>query len=181
MPRWQFVLDAVVAVAFALVLGGLIAAAGQWSSLSVVGLLALAMALRHRHVWSMIGLAVLAGLVQLFLTDVVLPADATYAVLFFTLGAHVQRPLRVTGLNCAVLATVVAGVYTGLQIRLWVVNSLSDRQESVGSGQGIMGMRERATVVGGTATSSRTNGRWVLEAYLPEPARSESDHREVGQ
>jgi len=387
MPRWQFVLDAVVAVAFALVLGGLIAAAGRWSWLSVVGLLALALALRHRHVWSMIGLAVLAGLVQLFLTDVVYPADAAYAVLFFTLGAHVQRPLRVTGLGCAVLATVVAGVYTGLQIggeesmgarllagsvfamgtalvtvggwaagyirwlnrramqadvdarldaaerrrlqdaveqeqersriaadmhdvvahswavvaaqadgarysirdspesaeralevigetarstiadlriilarlryrestgtppgaeqqrqvfarmrasgmrledtetgvrsrsplivmtayrllsealtnalkhgdldapvqvrqdwsegyRLWVVNSLSDREESVGAGQGIIGMRERATVARGTVTSRRTGGRWVLEAYLPEPAHPESDHREVGQ
>lgn len=116
MPRWQFVLDAVVAVFFALVLGGLIAAAGRLSLLPVVGLLALALALRHRHVWSMIGLAVLAGLVQLFLTDVVYPADAAYAILFFTLGAHVQRRLRVTGLGCAVLATVVAGVYTGLQI-----------------------------------------------------------------
>lgn len=116
MPRWQFAFDAVVAAVFALVLGGLSAAAGQWSWLPVVGLLALALAIRHRYVWSMIALAVFAGLVQLFGTDVVYPADAAYAVLFFTLGAHARRTLRLTGLGCAVLATVVAGVFTAVEI-----------------------------------------------------------------
>ncbi|WP_425577336.1 DUF7134 domain-containing protein [Nocardioides endophyticus] len=82
MPRWQFVLDAVMAAAFAVVLVGLMAARNQGSWLSVVCLLALALALRRRHVWLMIGLAVLAGLVQLLLTDVVYLADA----------AHVRTP-----------------------------------------------------------------------------------------
>lgn len=391
MPRWQFVLDAVVAAAFAVVLAGLMAAKHQWSWLSVVGLLALALALRRRHVWLMIGLAVLAGLVQLFLTGVVYPADAAYAVLFFSLGAHVRRVVRVTGWGCAVLATVVAGGYevlhsgggepietrllggsvfamgtavvtlggwtvgyiqwlnrramqadvdarldaaersrlqdavdqeqersriaadmhdvvahswavvaaqadgarysigespesaeralevigetarstiadlrvilarlryqelagttpgttpgaeqqrqlfarmraSGMQLddtetgvrsssplivmtahrllsealtnalkhgdldapvevrqdwsegyRLRVVNSLSDREGSVGAGHGIIGMRERATLAGGTVTSSHSDGRWVVAAYLPEPDHSESEHLEEGQ
>ena len=391
MPRWQFVLDAVVAAAFAVVLAGIMAARHQWTWLPLVGLLALALALRHRHVWLMIGLSVLAGLVQLFLTDVAYPADAAFAVLFFGLGSHARRVLRVTGLGCAVLATVVAGWYTvfqsgggeptetmwaqgavfalgtavvtlggwtvgyiqwlnrramqagvdarldaaerrrlqdaidqeqersriatdmhdvvahswavvaaqadgarysigkspesteralevigetarstiadirvilarlryqepsgttpkaipgaeqqrqlfarmrasGMQLddtetgassnsplivmtahrllsealtnalkhgdldapvevrqdwsegyRLRVVNSLSDREGSVGAGHGIIGMRERATLAGGVVTSSHSDGRWVVAAYLPEPDHSESEHLEEGQ
>lgn len=110
MPRWQFALDAVVGAAFCLVMVAFIAVRHQWTWLPVVGLLALALALRHRHVWLMIMLAALAGVVQIF-ADVVYPANAAYAVLLFTLGAHPQRSLRRLGMVGAGLAPLVAGAY----------------------------------------------------------------------
>jgi signal transduction histidine kinase len=58
----------------------------------------------------MTGLAALAGVVQIF-AGLAYPANAAYAVLFFTLGAHPQRLLRGTGLVGATVVAFVAGVY----------------------------------------------------------------------
>ena len=101
---------------FALVLGGLSAASEQWSWLAVVLLVSLALAVRHRYARLMMALALLAALGQVVTNDVVYPADAVYAVLFFALGAHLDRVIRLVGLACAVVATVVAGCFAAVQL-----------------------------------------------------------------
>lgn len=113
--RRQFVLDVVGAAFFGLVLVVLLAVAGQWAGVIAVVLLTVALALRHRLVALMVVLAVAAALVQVVTTQVVYPADAAYAVLFFSLGAHPGRGWRAVGLSCAVAAGVVAGTFQGWQ------------------------------------------------------------------
>lgn len=116
VSRRQFVVDVVGAAIFGLVLAVLLAGVGQWSGVAVVCLLALALALRHRLVGLMIVLAVAAAAVQVITTTVAYPADTAYAVLFFSLGSHTRRRSRALGLFCAVIATVVAGVFMGVQM-----------------------------------------------------------------
>ncbi|MFC7762424.1 hypothetical protein ACFQY4_33605 [Catellatospora bangladeshensis] len=46
---------------------------------------------------------------------------------------------------------------------------------ATGSGHGLIGMRERAALLGGTLTAAAVDGRWRLRAELPlrhDPAAS---------
>ncbi|MGC1207607.1 MAG: histidine kinase, partial [Ornithinimicrobium sp.] len=114
-PRWQIALDLTGAIVFAAFLGAFAVLTGLPSWLPVIGILAMALAVRHRSVTVMIALAVLAALIQVTRNDVALPADLAYAVLFFSLGMHPDRRLRFFGLGAAIFAAVIAGTFFGQQ------------------------------------------------------------------
>lgn len=59
--------------------------------------------------------------------------------------------------------------YRPEQLELTVVNQLpaASRVEAAGGGHGILGMRERATLIGGTLHAARGAGRFTVEARLP--------------
>ncbi len=62
--------------------------------------------------------------------------------------------------------------------RLVVSNAVSTEGPLVdGTGHGIVGMRERATVVGGTVTSRLDGDHWRLEAHLPPLDESDQEDR----
>ena len=63
----------------------------------------------------------------------------------------------------------VAVHYAGDQLELTVSNSVppSDDAESVGGGHGILGMRERALLLGGTLVAGHSAGCFTVQARLP--------------
>jgi signal transduction histidine kinase len=58
--------------------------------------------------------------------------------------------------------------YTPDGLDIAVSNSAPEKVD--GSGHGLIGMRERATAVGGTLRTEHAGGRFVVEAFLPAPA-----------
>jgi signal transduction histidine kinase len=58
--------------------------------------------------------------------------------------------------------------YTPAGLDIAVSNSAPDEPE--GSGHGLIGMRERATAVGGTLRAEHAGGHFLVEAFLPAPA-----------
>lgn len=62
--------------------------------------------------------------------------------------------------------------------RLTVTNNVpAGSQGDGGAGHGIMGMRERATAVGGNLVSRRVGDQWVLQAYLPGSTTHQEGHQ----
>lgn len=59
--------------------------------------------------------------------------------------------------------------YGGSRLELTVTNRVppANDAESVGGGHGILGMRERATLLGGTLLAGRSAGRFTVQAELP--------------
>jgi signal transduction histidine kinase len=53
------------------------------------------------------------------------------------------------------------------QLALTVSNGVSNASEATGGGHGILGMRERAELLGGTLEADETGGRFVVRATLP--------------
>ena len=80
-------------------------------------LLGVALAVRRLSWQAMSALAVGSAILQVVSGQVAYAADAAYAVLFFTLGAHRTSRVRRWGLGCAVVATVVAGGFMATQPR----------------------------------------------------------------
>ena len=58
--------------------------------------------------------------------------------------------------------------YTPKGLRILISNSASG-DGGDGSGHGLVGMRERASAVGGTLHTGRDDGRFVVQAFLPSP------------
>lgn len=54
--------------------------------------------------------------------------------------------------------------------RLRVVNTIGERGE--GTGHGVVGMMERASIAGGHLDAGAHGGDWVVEAAIPEPSRT---------
>lgn len=54
--------------------------------------------------------------------------------------------------------------------RLRVVNTIGERGE--GTGHGVIGMMERATIAGGHLNAGPDGPHWVVEAVIPEPTRT---------
>ena len=63
--------------------------------------------------------------------------------------------------------------YTPAGLEIEVAN-IAGPDPADGGGHGIVGMRERATAIGGTLRAGRTDGRFVVEAFLPAPERQQS-------
>ena len=65
---------------------------------------------------------------------------------------------------------------SGLSIRAEnpIAESRSEAAASTGSGQGLIGMGERATVNGGRLQTGIVNGRFVVDAWLPASVEEES-------
>jgi signal transduction histidine kinase len=116
-PRWQLVIDVVGAALFGAILIPFVSSASQPSGAIVVGLLVLALAVRRQLIYLMIALAVMAAFVQVVTVQILYPADLAYPVLFFVLGSHPRRDIRILGLVCALIAPVVAGLFAAVQIR----------------------------------------------------------------
>jgi signal transduction histidine kinase len=57
--------------------------------------------------------------------------------------------------------------YTPEGLRILISNSAADTVDGDRSGHGLVGMRERAIVVGGTLQTRRDDGRFVVQAFLP--------------
>ena len=59
--------------------------------------------------------------------------------------------------------------YTERELALMILNPLAAElpSETVASGHGVLGMRERAALLGGTLEAGRDDGRFVVEARLP--------------
>jgi signal transduction histidine kinase len=114
--RRQVAFDLTTGLAFAALLGALHGTLGAAAAAAAV-LVGLALAVRRVSWQAMSVLAVAGGVVQVASGQVAYLADPGYAALFFTLGAHRDRGVRRWGLACALVATVVAGVFLAAQPR----------------------------------------------------------------
>jgi signal transduction histidine kinase len=67
--------------------------------------------------------------------------------------------------------------YTDSRLELTVRNPVpaGDVAEPGGGGHGILGMRERASLLGGTLVAGRTGSRFTVEARLPYGVAEETD------
>jgi signal transduction histidine kinase len=81
------------------------------------GLLGAALAVRRLSWQAMSVIAIAGALLQVVFRQVAYLADPAYFVLFFTLGAHRTSGVRRWGLACAVVASVVAGIFASVQPR----------------------------------------------------------------
>ncbi|GAA1775762.1 sensor histidine kinase [Nostocoides vanveenii] len=102
-------LDILTAALFALVCVPLHASVGLAAELAIV-VLALALAVRRRSWRLMSALAVAAGAIQLVAGQTAYFADLAYAPLFFTIGRHADRRVRLAGLVVAALASVTGAL-----------------------------------------------------------------------
>lgn len=102
--RWPR-LDLLAAGLFAVICVPLHLTIGWPAALSAL-ILAGALAVRQRSWVTMSALGLLAGLIQLGAGQTAYVADLAYAALFFTLGRHADRRVRLAGLVVAVLASM---------------------------------------------------------------------------
>jgi len=114
LSRRRLLLDVGVGVGFAVLVGLLQLQLLPWTALAAV-LLGAALAVRRLSPVAMTGLAVVASVVQVVSGNVAVVACTAYVPLFWTLGSHRDLRLRRLGLACAVLAVVVAGVWSWTQ------------------------------------------------------------------
>lgn len=106
--RWPWV-DLLTAGLFGLLCVPLHLTIG-WPAALTALVLAGALAVRQRSWVAMSALGLLAGLIQLVAGQTAYLADLAYAPLFFTLGRHGDRRVRLAGLVVAVLASVAGAV-----------------------------------------------------------------------
>jgi signal transduction histidine kinase len=111
LTRRRLLVDVVVGVSFAVLVGFVQLQLLPWTSLTAA-LLGAALAVRRLAPLVMAGLAVAASGVQVVSGNVAVVACAAYVPLFWTLGCHRDSRLRRLGLASAVLAVVVAGVWS---------------------------------------------------------------------
>jgi signal transduction histidine kinase len=64
--------------------------------------------------------------------------------------------------------------YTPAGLEIEVAN-VAGPDTGEGGGHGLVGMRERASAVGGTLRAGRVDGRFVVTAFLPAPAWQQSE------
>ena len=114
LSRRRLLLDVGLGVSFAVLIGFVQLQLLPWTSLAAV-LLGTAIAVRRLAPLAMAGLAVAASVVQVVSGNVAVVACAAYVPLFWTLGSHRDARLRRLGLACAVVAVLVAGVWSRSQ------------------------------------------------------------------
>ena len=112
--RNQVVFDIAAGLLFAGLMGALHSSLGVGAGTAGV-LLGIALAVRRLSWQTMSAIAVASALVQVLSGQIAYLADGAYAALFFTLGTHRTWWVRRWGLAGAVVATVVAGVFTAVQ------------------------------------------------------------------
>jgi signal transduction histidine kinase len=81
------------------------------------GLLGVALAVRRLSWQAMSAIAISSAVLQVAFREVAYLADPAYLALFFTLGAHRTSAVRRWGLACAVVASVVAGIFAAAEPR----------------------------------------------------------------
>ena len=106
--RHRLAVDVAVGTTFGLVVGLMQTQLGAWTWIPAV-LLGAALAVRRLAPVAMVGLAVVASVVQVVSGNVAWLACVAYVPLFVTVGSHRDVRVRRLGLACAGVAVVVAG------------------------------------------------------------------------
>jgi len=109
---------------------------------------------------------------------VALRTSGTVTALSPSVDQAAYRILQEALTNAARYGTGAADVdiaYTRDRVEMAVINAVPpgpDPAARSGRGHGILGMRERAALLGGTVEADRQNGHFVVRASLPHPAET---------
>lgn len=158
VTRQRLAVDVALAAAFGVVFCGFqirTSIAMVWATV----VLSVGLAVRRVSAWLVMAAAVVAALIQVLAGEVAVLGNVAYIPLAFALGAHVSNVVRRAGLAAAVIAMIVAGLWSGL-----VGSDQLDASLSAGIGMAAL----TAVVVGGgwTAGYVRWQRRQAVQAQV---------------